>query len=101
MTRIATMSYPALSKLSIKPGPVVPLPLLALLSGTALIGTVPIFVRLSDLGPAVTGFWRLGLALPLLWLRLALSNNERPNSHRRAIRFLQYFGNDSIEVRQV
>ena len=66
MSRIATMSYPAHSKLVIRTRPVVPLALLALLSGTAIIGTVPIFVRLSELGPTATGFWRLGLAWVIL-----------------------------------
>jgi len=80
MARIATMSYPARFKISIKMGQVVSPALLALLSGTAIIGTIPIFVRLSDLGPIATGFWRLGLALPLLWLWSALANNKQPKS---------------------
>jgi len=84
MSRIATMSYPAHTKIVIKTGQVVPLALLALLSGTAIIGTVPIFVRLSELGPTATGFWRLGLALPLLWLWLACANSDEPQPHRLA-----------------
>src|SRR6185295_7468653 len=27
----------------------------------------PIFVRLSDVGPTASAFWRVALALPLLW----------------------------------
>jgi drug/metabolite transporter (DMT)-like permease len=42
------------------------LPLLVL--GGIAIGFSPIFVRLSELGPVATGFYRLLLALPLLWL---------------------------------
>jgi len=42
------------------------LPLLVL--GGIAIGFSPIFVRLSELGPIATGFYRLLLALPLLWL---------------------------------
>jgi hypothetical protein len=40
----------------------------ALLVGGIAIGFSPIFVRLSELGPIATGFYRLLLALPLLWL---------------------------------
>jgi drug/metabolite transporter (DMT)-like permease len=39
-----------------------------LLVGGIAIGFSPIFVRLSELGPIATGFYRLLLALPLLWL---------------------------------
>jgi drug/metabolite transporter (DMT)-like permease len=44
------------------------LALAALLLGGIAIGFSPIFVRLSELGPIATGFYRLFLALPLLWL---------------------------------
>ncbi|MBY0501590.1 MAG: DMT family transporter [Alphaproteobacteria bacterium] len=39
--------------------------------GSFLIGTSPIFVRLSDLGPMATGFYRMLFALPLLalWMK--------------------------------
>jgi drug/metabolite transporter (DMT)-like permease len=42
--------------------------LLAIIVGAILIGTVPIFVRFSDLGPSATGFWRVFLTLPVLLL---------------------------------
>nr|WP_244483842.1 DMT family transporter [Rhizobium sp. Root482] len=43
------------------------LALAALLIGGAAIGGSPIFVRLSEVGPMATAFWRVGLALiPLL-----------------------------------
>lgn len=44
------------------------LALVALLSGAAGIGFAPIFVRLSEVGPSATGFYRVFLALPVLWL---------------------------------
>lgn len=44
------------------------LPLFALLAGACAIGFAPIFVRLTETGPAAGGFWRLALALPLLAL---------------------------------
>ncbi|MEO8224020.1 MAG: DMT family transporter [Gammaproteobacteria bacterium] len=43
-------------------------PMLALIGGAIAIGFAPIFVRLSEVGPNATAFWRLVLALPLLWL---------------------------------
>lgn len=43
------------------------LALLALVIGVCAIAFSPIWVRLSDLGPNAIAFWRLALALPLLW----------------------------------
>lgn len=43
------------------------LPLLALLGGGIAVGLSPIFVRLSDVAPMVSGFYRLAFALPLLF----------------------------------
>jgi drug/metabolite transporter (DMT)-like permease len=43
--------------------------LVAVLLGAVGIGFAPIWVRLSETGPTATAFWRVGLALPLLWIR--------------------------------
>ncbi|MGV3772942.1 MAG: DMT family transporter [Verrucomicrobiales bacterium] len=40
----------------------------ALILGASGIGVAPIFVRLSEVGPIATGFYRLFFALPILWL---------------------------------
>lgn len=48
--------------------------LIALLIGAAGISLSPIFVRLSEIGPTATAFHRLFLALPVLWLWMALSD---------------------------
>lgn len=40
----------------------------ALLVGAAFIALSPIFVRLSEAGPTATAFWRVALAVPVLWL---------------------------------
>jgi len=40
----------------------------ALLMGATGIGFAPIFVRLSEVGPSATAFYRLFFALPLLWV---------------------------------
>ncbi|MBI2296411.1 MAG: DMT family transporter [Betaproteobacteria bacterium] len=39
----------------------------ALLAGAAAIATAPLFVKVSEAGPVATAFWRVALALPLLW----------------------------------
>lgn len=52
---------------------------LAALGGAALLGLSPIGVRLSELGPQATNFWRFALALPLLaaW---ALASRRPPGA---------------------
>src|SRR5690349_1094981 len=60
------------------------LPLLGLLAGALAIAFSPIFVRLSELGPTATAFHRVALAVPALWLVLALdSRRARPRSLTR------------------
>ncbi|MEW5961617.1 MAG: DMT family transporter [Chloroflexota bacterium] len=55
------------------------LALAALIGGGITIGFAPILVRLSQVGPAATAFWRLVLALPVLWLWLvAAPDGLRP-----------------------
>ncbi|MGQ4273518.1 DMT family transporter [Terrihabitans sp. B22-R8] len=41
--------------------------LLALVAGAIAMGASPIFVRLAETGPFASAFWRVFLALPLLW----------------------------------
>jgi drug/metabolite transporter (DMT)-like permease len=40
----------------------------ALLLGATCIALSPIFVRLSECGPIATAFWRVALAVPVLWV---------------------------------
>ena len=40
----------------------------ALLVGASCIALSPIFVRLSEAGPTATAFWRVALAVPVLWI---------------------------------
>lgn len=44
------------------------LALTALLLGAVCIGMSPIFVRVSEAGPTATAFWRVALAVPVLWV---------------------------------
>lgn len=55
------------------------LPLLALIAGGIAIGCSPIFVRLSEIGPVSTAFWRLALALgPLILLFSRKKQQQMP-----------------------
>jgi drug/metabolite transporter (DMT)-like permease len=54
-------------------------PLIVLVVGAIAISLAGILVRLSEVGPAATGFYRFLFALPLLWLWMALCN-RRPEA---------------------
>ncbi|MEM6615086.1 MAG: DMT family transporter [Pseudomonadota bacterium] len=43
------------------------LAVLAVVVGAIAMGASPIFVRLADVGPFASAFWRAALALPFLW----------------------------------
>ena len=43
------------------------LALVALFAGAVSIGAAPILVRLADVAPVASAFWRVALALPVLW----------------------------------
>jgi drug/metabolite transporter (DMT)-like permease len=66
--------------------------LAALLLGAAAIGFAPIFVRLSELGPTATAFYRLLFALPALWLWYAASSRHEVASHSAATPRAHIFG---------
>jgi len=52
-----------------------------LVLGALALGFSPIFVRLSDLGPSATAFWRVALALPVFALGISASD-RRPTGLR-------------------
>jgi drug/metabolite transporter (DMT)-like permease len=56
-------------------------PLASLVIGAIAMGVSPIFVRLADVGPFTSAFWRVALALPVLYLWMRLS--ERDQTHSR------------------
>ena len=62
----------ASAKIGLAAGNVTRVALPALFVGAVTIGFAPILVRLSQVGPSATAFWRVVLALPFLWLWLAL-----------------------------
>lgn len=60
------------------------LSLLYLIIGATAIGFAPIFVRLSEVGPIATAFWRVAIAFPILILLsvgqgATYPNGEAPN----------------------
>ena len=48
----------------------------ALLAGAVAIAASPLFVKVSEAGPIATGFWRVALALPVLWAWSAIASRE-------------------------
>jgi drug/metabolite transporter (DMT)-like permease len=60
----------------------------ALLLGATAIGTSALFVKVSETGPVATAFWRVFLALPLLWLWSVLEQRERHGARFAAERGL-------------
>src|SRR4030095_6079767 len=49
----------------------------ALLLGATCIALSPIFVRVRDAGPTAAAFWRVALAVPVLWLLYFLKTKAR------------------------
>ena len=58
--------------------------IIVLLLGALCIAFAPIFVRLSELGPSATAFYRLLFALPVLWSWMALDWKADPDGRRPA-----------------
>jgi len=50
---------------------------LALFAGAACIALSPIFVRVSEAGPTATAFWRVAVAVPVLWFFYFLKTKQR------------------------
>lgn len=59
---------------------------IALLSGGIAIGFAGIFMRLSDVNPLASAFWRMALAAPVLWA-WALALQQRDIADDKAIAF--------------
>ena len=54
----------------------------ALVAGALAMGVSPVMVRLADVGPFASAFWRVALALPALWLWMRWSEAARPVPRR-------------------
>src|SRR5580698_5313589 len=57
-------------------------PFAALVLGAFAMGVSPIFVRLADVGPFTSAFWRVALALPVLyaWMKLSERGATSPSA---------------------
>jgi drug/metabolite transporter (DMT)-like permease len=65
------------------------LSLIALFAGATFIALSPIWVRVSEVGPTASAFWRVSLAVPLLWiLFFSLKTNETKGFRIQRIAFL-------------
>jgi drug/metabolite transporter (DMT)-like permease len=62
-----------MSEAVLSPSPAQRLALPALILGGLAIGSSPIFVRLSEVGPVTTAVWRVALALPIFAAGLAVA----------------------------
>ena len=56
---------------------------IALIAGATGIGFAPILVRMSEVGPSATAFFRLLIALPLLWCWMHLDRRNSAASPRQ------------------
>lgn len=52
----------------------------ALVAGAVAMGLSPIFVRLAEVGPFASAFWRVALALPALYAWMRLSERMAPDA---------------------
>lgn len=68
-----------------KPMAVETLALIALVLGAMAIGFAPIFVRLSDVDPTATAFWRVALSLPFFIIWAARRKNGRDQEKLKKI----------------
>ncbi len=75
--------------ISISAGRATRLALIAVFAGAITIGFAPILVRLSQVGPSATAFWRVLFALPVLWLLMTLEN-QGPTPSRRPSTWIDY-----------
>lgn len=67
------------------------LAVIALILANVALAFGPLFVRMADSGPVAAGFWRLTLALPVLWL-LALRQREPLRGYRGSIWWMLALG---------
>ncbi len=58
----------------------------ALITGAVAIGFSAIFVRLSEVGPIATAFWRMAIAFPAFWLWMQVERHQQPQQPRPASR---------------
>jgi len=63
-----------------------------LVLGAVLIGLAPIYVRLAGVGPTAAAFWRVFLALPVLWVLRAATRDRGAPRPAESTRYLWLAG---------
>lgn len=63
-------------------------PLIALFAGATFIALSPIWVRVSEVGPTASAFWRVALAIPLLWVLFAFNPSSKHTLEKGQARLL-------------
>jgi len=61
------------------------LSLFALFGGAIFIALSPIWVRVSEVGPTASAFWRVCLAVPLLWILFAFHSKGQKTLNKNQI----------------
>lgn len=74
--------------------PSIGIAVLALVLGSVAMGASPIFVRLADVGPYASAFWRTFLALPFLWIWTRFEPPEGPALSRQILLSGLFFTGD-------
>ena len=69
---------------------------MALVLGAVAMGVSPVFVRLADVGPFASAFWRVALALPVLWLWMLVDEGRArlPRPDRATVLAGLFFAGD-------
>ncbi len=60
-----------------------PLAITALIAGAMAMAISPVFVRIADVGPFASAFWRVALALPILWLWASIETRNAGGHQRQ------------------
>lgn len=71
----------------------------ALVMGAAAMGMSPIFVRMADVGPFASAFWRAALALPVLYVWMRIEDRglrDPPGINRAGVLAGVFFAGDLI-----
>jgi len=68
------------------------LSLFALFAGAMFIALSPIWVRVSEVGPTASAFWRVTLAVPLLWVLFVFNSKGRKTLDKREFKPLLFTG---------
>jgi len=62
--------------------------LFALFSGATCIALSPIWVRVAEVGPTASAFWRVALAVPLLWFLFSFIPLDKQTIERKQFKLL-------------